>query len=156
MKILSVEVCKHRFGKKITYTEQTDGVHYNASYLWMRHLLKERGLRAGIFASLSDLKSDYIYEVKKDVDEGIVGADVYSSLFPSVIDKVLNRHRKITATEWNDFYDWQLMPAYFRVFGKLPVAISYAYGNDMFKGGVTQMLGGRNSSINRDYNYDNI
>ena len=138
----------------MTYTEQTDGIHYFDGYLWIRSQLIERGLRAGIFASLDDLRSDYIYDIKKDVDNGLIGVDVYSSLLPSFMDKLLKRRRRITESEWKEFYDWLLMPAYFRVFGKIPKAVSYAYGNDMFKGGAHQFLGGRNSRINGCYNYE--
>ena len=149
-----IEICKHRYGKQMTYTEQTDGVHYEDSYPWIRSLLKERGLKAGIFASLGDLKSRKIYEVKEDVENGIFGVDVYSSLLPSVLDKVMHRHRRISESEWNDFYDYQIMPAYFRVFGRFPIAVSYAYGNDKFKKAVTQFLGGRNSGVGAGYMYD--
>lgn len=138
----------------MTYTEQTDGAHYYDSYLWMRSQLIERKLRAGMFISLDDLRSDYIYAIKKDVDNGLIGVDVYSSLIPSFVDKVLKRRRKIKESEWFDFYNWQLFPAIYQVFGKPPMAVSYAYGNDMFKDSAYQFLGGRNSRFDGCYEYD--
>lgn len=54
MEIQSLEICRHRYGKRMTYTEQTDGLHYEESYLWMREMLVKRGIKAGVFVSLKD------------------------------------------------------------------------------------------------------
>ena len=147
MEIQSLEICRHRYGKRMTYTEQTDGLHYEESYLWMREMLVKRGIKAGVFVSLKDLRSDSILAFKDDVERGVVGADVYSSIYPRMIDRLRKKHRKVGEKEWNDFYYLHLMPAYYRIFGRLPIAISYAYGNDTYKNSVHQCLGGRNSGV---------
>ena len=154
MEFDGIVVCKHRYGNKMTYTEQTDGVHFNESYRWMTESLKVRKLRAGIFVTMSDLKSDYITRVKDDVDSGLIGADMYSSIYPSLLDRVCKTHRRMTGEEWQNFYYQALMPAYYRVFKRLPISISYAYGNDTYKDSICEFLGGRNSGTDGDHTYE--
>ncbi len=154
---LSVEICKHRYGKKITYTEQTDGVAYNTSYLPIRDMLGNNGIRGGIFLSLKDLKTKYVQEVFSD--RKLIWADEYSSIYPSFSWKLMNKvkmkpkQKNISEKEWSNYYKNSLLPPFLSVFGRKPVALSYAYGNDSFKDYQTQYLGARNSGTDGNTNY---
>ena len=48
----NVEICPHRLGKRMTYTEQTDGVLYNISYPQFTALAKTRGIKLGCFYNI--------------------------------------------------------------------------------------------------------
>lgn len=157
MEPMTIEVCKHRYGKKMTYTEQTDGVSYDVSYHCIRDLLGKYNLKGGCFVCLDDLRSNYMREVLED-DETI-WVDQYSSILPSFFEKIARKlhlkcgNKTITRQLWETFYYENLYPSFIHATGRKPVALSYAYGNDTFKDYMTQYLGARNSEVDGNTNY---
>lgn len=155
---MTVEVCKHRYGKKMTYTEQTDGVSFGTSYLPIRDLLGEHNLKGGIFVSLDDLRRDYMSKVIED--EKTIWVDQYSSIYPSYFERIIKKlhlrrgnNKTISRDFWEEHYYEYLMPYFIQVTGRKPVAMSYAYGNDTYKDYQTQYLGARNSGVDGNTNY---
>ena len=152
-----VEVCNHRLGKKMTYTDQTDGLHYSdstASYIPYTTMAKTRNIKVGCFVGLSSAISDPDGIIKSDYNSGNIWLDAYS-LAPNIQDKVIHpsQYGNITQEEWNAAYNNYLYPNFYAFTGKKPVALSYSYGTDNFKAYVTQFLGARNSLISGNTDY---
>lgn len=137
----NVEVCAHRLGKKMTYTEDTDGLHTESSYIPFVSIAKERNIKVSIFsgAKISGTTEDI---VKNDYLNEKIWLDIYS-LTPNIADKVTN-HEQISKEEWDAAYDY-IYTNFYEFTGKKPVALSYAYNNTTFKDYTTQFLGGRKS-----------
>lgn len=154
---LHIEVCKHRHGKQMTYTEQTDGVKYFVSYQSIRDLLANYNLKGGIFLSLEDLRSGYMSVVLED--EKTIWLDQYSSIYPSALEIILSklhlmRKNKIILRQyWELYYAEELLSSFQKATGRKPVALSYSYGNDSFKDYLTTYLGARNSGVSGNTSY---
>jgi hypothetical protein len=144
----NVEICAHRLGKKMTYTEQTDGLHTELSYTPFMNMAKARNIKVGCFMAYGEKVID---TVRADYVENKLWIDLYS-LTPSLRDKTINR-LPITQEEWNIAYYNELLPFFREQLNKKPVALSYSYGNDSFKNYVTQLLGARNSNYYYETDY---
>lgn len=157
----NVEICPHRLGKRMTYTEQTDGVLYNISYPQFTALAKTRGIKLGCFYNIGYTDPSVADEsvraiVKNDAENGDVWFDIYS-MTESLFYKITNR-LSISEQEFINAYQTELLPSYQSVFGvdKKPLCLSYAYGNESFSNYITQyFLGARNSGYNADTDYGN-
>lgn len=148
-KDFNVEVCAHRLGKKMTYTEQTDTQQVGNSYTPFMTLAKARNIKVGCFLLLTVPISDA--EMKSDYDGGYIWFDAYS--YTSELASKISGGQTITQEEWNAAYQNTLFPNFFGFLGKKPVALSYAYGNQTFADYITQLLGGRNSGISGNTSY---
>lgn len=147
-----VEICPHRFGKQMTYTDQTDGFQFSRSYSQYMALAKERGVKVGVFASYSDMSNSSIQLAIDDYNNGDLWIDEYS-LCPSLQEKITN-YESPTEQEFITAYNTELLPAFVNTFGRKPVALSYSYGVTGFNGAVCPLyLGGRNSAYNGDTDY---
>ena len=147
-----VEVCQHRLGKQMTYTEQTDGLNFDVSYSQFMALAKARNIKVGAFASYYELNHANINIAKNDKNNGHLWVDEYS-LCPSLYDKITH-YESPTEQEFISAYNSELLPNFISVFGNKPVALSYAYGQEGFRNSVCQLcLGARNSWYegNTDY-----
>ena len=143
-----VEVCAHRLGKKMTYTEQTDGLHTELSYNPFMALAKARNIRVGCFMTVNDAVTD---QVRADLAENKIWLDAYS-MTSSLRDKIVHG-LPITREEWDVAYYGSILPTFRAVTGKKPVALSYSYGNQTFREYTTQLLGARNSSYTWQTDY---
>lgn len=148
-----VSVCDHRFGKSMTYTEQTDTIQ-SASYSWFVNYAKSKGIKVGCFALLSNPISDPNGVIKSDLDAGDIWLDAYS-LAPNIASKITQSGTagQITEEEWDEAYNDYIYPNFFAFTGKKPVALSYSYGNTTFQDYTEQFLGCRNSAYNGDTDY---
>lgn len=154
----NVEVCAHRYGKKMTYTEQTDGLNYvsqtTPSYSWFVGYAKSKGVKVGCFAGLSSGFNDPDGVIRSDLDNGYIWIDLYSWA-PNIASKLPESGTagQITQEEWNVAYNDYLLPAFQQLTGKKPVCLSYSYGNSSFQNYITQLLGARNSAVVGDTDY---
>ena len=128
-----IEVCAHRLGKKMTYTEQTDGVRTRNGFSCMQFLslAKSRNIKGGAFFSYYDPTFGSLTEIKQNVTDGHLWVDEYS-LAPSTYNKITN-FISPTEQEFFDSYNTELLPVFMENFGKKPVALSYSYGQNGFK-----------------------
>lgn len=154
----NVEVCAHRHGKKMTYTEQTDGLYYihptTPSYSWFVGYAKSNGIKVGSFAGLASGMEDPDGIIRSDLDNGHIWIDLYSWA-PNIADKLwrTGTEGQVTEEEWNEAYEEYLLPAFLQLAEKKPVCLSYSYGNTSFQNYITQLLGARNSSYNANTDY---
>lgn len=147
-----VEVCSHRLGKQMTYTEQTDGLNFDVSYSQFMALAKARNIKVGAFASYYELNHANINIAQNDKNNGHLWVDEYS-LCPSLYDKITH-YESPTEQEFISAYNSELLPNFISVFGKKPVALSYAYGQEGFRNVVCPLyLGARNSAYNGNTDY---
>lgn len=149
----NVEVCAHRYGKSMTYTEQTDGQQNEGQYLsyqWLVPIAKQKGIKVGIFAMLNGSISS-AGGLREDYDNEDVWLDAYSYV-PNLAQK-MSQGEVITEEEWNEAYNTYIYPNFYAFTGKKPVALSYSYGNHTFQQYITQFLGGRNSGTSNNTDY---
>lgn len=148
----NVEVCNHRLGKKMTYTEQTDGLGTSTSYDTFMELAKNRNIKTGCFLRLDSSVSNL--DAKLDYQNGRIWFDAYS-LAPNIQDKIINpsQYGTITQEEWNAAYNNYILPNFYDFIGKKPICLSYSYGTSNFSDYITQFLGARNSAISNDTDY---
>lgn len=145
-----VEVCNHRYGKAMTYTDQTDSLQLAISYTPYMTLAKSKGVKVGCFAYISDFGSVSFQNAKQDYENGKLWLDLYS--YCSSLQYKIEHHETITEQEFEGAYTNELFPAYLAAIGKKPVCLSYAYGNDSFKDYVIpKFLGARNSEPDPNY-----
>ena len=151
-----IEVCAHRLGKKMTYTDCTDqfriGESYG-SYEGITALAKARGIKLSFFGrNLEFGSTSFENVIKPDIESGAIWADMYS--WTISLSEKLYHGDDITEEEWNYAYNNELLPLYFNALGKKPLALSYSYGNDSFKDYVIpKYLGARCSGSSRDTSY---
>lgn len=147
-----VEVCQHRYGKSMTYTEQTDTLRLGTSYEWFTQLAKDRGIKVGAFAMYNDYANSQFPIVKEDIINNNLWLDVYS--YTPELAKKFTTGEIITKEEFDNAYNTILLPYYARAIGKKPIALSYSYGNTTFKDYVVdKFLTARNSGISGNTNY---
>lgn len=130
-----IQVCTHRYGKSMTYTEQSDqfrgGAEDIVSYA------ASKGIKVGVFwgmpqdTTYRDLALPYF-------NNGQMWLDVYcypeNSNGGTVTREQYETQRDLL---WERMHEW---------FGIRPVAMSYAYGNQTYVDYVTpDFLAGRNS-----------
>lgn len=147
-----IEVCPHRLGKQMTYTEQTDGLNFDVSYSQFMALAKARNIKVGAFASYYELNHANINLAQNDKNNGHLWVDEYS-LCPSLYDKITH-YESPTEQEFIFAYNSELLPNFISVFNNKPVALSYAYGQEGFRNAVCPLyLGARNSAYNGNTDY---
>lgn len=136
----------------MTYTEQTDGLNFDVSYSQFMALARARNIKVGAFASYYELNHANINIAQNDKNNGYLWVDEYS-LCPSLYDKITN-YESPTEQEFISAYNSELLPNFISVFGKKPVALSYAYGQEGFRNAVCPLyLGARNSAYNGNTDY---
>lgn len=148
----NVEVCAHRLGKKMTFTEQSDRIMPSTSFPWIYALSQTYNLKIGFFAIYSDFATQGWGTAKIALDAGNIWLDEYS-LVPSIYEKIVNSE-VITENEFNSAYNQELLPYFMSAIGKKPVCMSYAYGTDNFKDYVIpKYLAARNSYTDEHTDY---
>ena len=151
----NIAICSHRYGKKMAYTEQTDGQQNTGAYLsyqWLVPYAKALGIKVGIFADLRGGIS-IAGGIKEDYDNGDIWLDAYS-LVDTIQSYIVNNQTELITQElWNAAYYNDILPVFKNFTGKKPVAMSYSYGRDGFKSLITQLLGARNSEENGNTDY---
>lgn len=139
-----VIVCPHRYGKKMTYTEQSDRIFPSTTFPWIYGLAQSYGLKIGFFAIYTDFEDANFQDAKDALIADKVWFDEYS-MAPSIETKIIN-HQTITEGEFRNAYTETLLPAFHGAVGKKPVCLSYAYGTQTFQDYVCPLyLGARNS-----------
>lgn len=152
----NVEVCNHRLGKTMTYTDQTDG--YNVNYqgqntfrLYM-NLAKARNIKVGCFMGLSTPIDDIGGLIMQDYKDNKLWLDAYS--YTTELAPKITTGGTITEEEWNNAYETVLLPNFYNFLKKKPVALSYSYENTTFANYVLpQLLCARNSAKTQDTDY---
>lgn len=151
-----VEICAHRLGKQMTYTDQTDG--YNVQYGYVNtfsaymQLAKARNIRVGCFMGLSTPVNDVGGLIMADYKNNRLWLDAYS--YTTELAPKITTGQTITEQEWNNAYNNTLLPNFYNFLSKKPVALSYSYGNDSFKNYVIpKLLCARNSGKNTETDY---
>lgn len=152
----NIEICNHRLGRVMTYTEQTDG--YNIIYqgqntfrLFM-NLAKVRNIKVGCFLGLSVPINDFDGLLKQDYVDGKLWLDAYS--YTTELAPKITTGQPITEEEWDNAYTTTLLPNFYNFLKKKPVALSYSYGNATFADYVIpKLLCARNSGRNQDTDY---
>lgn len=140
----NVSVCAHRLGKKMTYTDQTDGLNFSISYFQYMALAKARNIKVGAFTSYYEMDNVNLPSAIADYNNNKLWIDEYS-LCPSLYDKITH-YQSPTEEEFIYAYNNELLPSFLRAFGRKPVALSYSYGQEGFKNSVCpRYLGARNS-----------
>ena len=163
----NVEICTHRFGKSMTYTEQSDGLqnqgnasdidlpNVNYTYQWIVPYAKSKNVKLGYFAAIGSPIND-AGGVKSDLKGGYIWLDAYS-LTPNLQDYIIPGYahygEPITQELWNAAYNEYVYPNFVGFTGKKPIALSYSYGTDTFSQYITQFLAGRNSGKSTYPNY---
>lgn len=142
----NVEVCAHRLGKKMTYTEDTDGFRDSTVFDWaMESLVLPNNIKWSIFLAQRN-DSTRNAEIKSYIEQGIIWGDLYF-LAPHSPEDTVDRQ------EYEEYRDIYLAWCE-SVFGIRPNSISYSYGNYGFKSYIgNDFLGGRNSSALGDTDY---
>lgn len=148
----NVEVCKHRLGKKMTYTENTDVLPTLVSK-YILPLAVERGIKTSAFVDYSS--PSWAYGTNMDAyngypmqqwRNGLLWCDEYFYPEPS------NQYTQ-EAVE-NAYYN-KVLPWFSNQFGgRKPVALAYSVGQTSYSDYVKPFfLGGRNSSIGGQTDY---
>lgn len=139
-----VEVCNHRLGKDMTYTEDTDGIR--GALNWILPLAESKGIKYSAFLynkdsalNIPSVISEYINNNKLWVDSYF-----YTPQSPG---------GTITQSIYEEYRDLYL-DLFNRLFGIRPIAISYAYGNiSCSEYAKSDFLVGRNSGRTLDTDY---
>lgn len=144
----NIEVCAHRLGKKMTYTEQTDvqNVWYNSinTFSAFIEMAKAKSIKVGCFLDLSSSIIDHNNYIINNYVDGKLWLDAYS--YTNELAEKIEHGGTITEEDFNNAYNNTLLPNFYNFLKKKPVTLSYAYGNDSFKDFVIpKFLGGRNS-----------
>lgn len=135
-----VEVCNHRYGKAMTYTEQTDMMKSN-TFPTVKALAQQYGIRIGAFVNGTQPTFDTIsyQDMLPDIRSGLLWVDVYWRYGGETNQTEVNEATFNTenANQVNLFK---------AAFGRKPVAFSYGLGNYTYKDYVgNKYLAGRNS-----------
>lgn len=136
---VDAELCAHRLGKKMTYTEQSDTFRGGAEDIMA--YADNLGIKLGVFWGMST-NSAYRDLALPYVIKGMMWIDAYSN--PTGASELGQINRDVYEAQKDALLqrinDW---------FGKRPIALSYAYGNDSYKDYIeNDFLGGRNSNKN--------
>lgn len=136
-----VEVCKHRHGKKMTYTEQSDQVRGEVCGQ-VFNLAEEFGIKVGAFMYFGNYGNQYVARAK-----GLIP----NLFWPDIYFYTPNASGgTITEEMYVDYRDNYHIPLFQQNFGRVPNSFSYSYGNMSFKDYAIadgKWLGGRNSGI---------
>lgn len=148
-----VEICAHRLGKKMTYTECTDQFRFdtvvdNVNYFdWIMNIMRTRGIKPSFFARYSDLYHSRFTLAREMFNDGDLWIDEYS--WSPELDEKISTGANITPEEFIQSYNNTLLPPFIENLNRKPVCLSYSYGNTSFQDGVCPLyLGARNSAYN--------
>ena len=147
----NVEVCTHRLGKSMTYTDNTDTLYNASTYVPYMAMAKARNIKTSCFLRLNDTVDDLGGAVTSDYVNNKIWLDAYS--YVDEISYKITHGEAITENEWNSAYNNSILPNFFAFCHKKPVALSYAYGNNTFKDYAIQFLAARNSQVIGDTDY---
>lgn len=140
----NIEICAHRLGKKMTYTETTD--YFPQESIQIAELFKNNGIKASCFAS--QINGSSLNNVLKSyVNSKDIWVDLYfysEHTLPGVI---------VTEEQFLNDLNTLCLPFFIDTFGKKPVTLSYANGNISYSEyAKPYFLGGRQSEV--DYHTD--
>ena len=152
-----VEVCAHRYGKRMTYTDQSDQlklcngitdfdtqVEKGKSYDWITEIAKARGLKIGFFAYYAEPKQADFAKALADWQAGHIWIDQYS--WTPELGRKISTGANITPEEFREAYETYLLPKFLAATGHNPLALSYSYGNHTFEDATCPLyLAGRQS-----------
>ena len=100
----NIEVCAHRLGKKMTYTEQSDvqNVWYNSinTFSTFIEIAKAKSIKVGCFIDLSNPVRDYNDYIIDNYIDGKLWLDAYS--YTNELDDKIRHRGIITEEEFND------------------------------------------------------
>lgn len=119
----SVEVCKHRLGRKMTYTEDTDLIRGNCKN-WILPLMKSKGIKYSNFSYGGSLLEDHAF-FKQYIADGDLWLDIYFYT-PNAAGGTISQEMY---EEYRDL-NFEVFQKYF---GIRPIAYSYSYGNPSFR-----------------------
>ena len=155
----NIEVCSHRYGCSMAYTEQTDDLKNTSPdtpYTWIVPYAKSKNIKVGGFVNVNKGQISPMNGLKEDYDNGYIWLDAYS-LTPNLAEYIrpTGSHygEDITQEMWNEAYNNYILPIFYNFTGVKPIALSYSYGKDTFKNYILQFLGARNSNNNGNTNY---
>lgn len=85
----NLKVCPHRFGKRMTYTDQTDCLCLGFSYEPYMTLAKQYNIKVGAFISIYDFNDSRFIIAEKDYHDGDLWIDEYS-MCNELENKIIN------------------------------------------------------------------
>lgn len=141
----NIEVCAHRLGKKMTYTESTDTLKLDVSYDWILEQAKSRNIKVSAFAYYAEIKTSSFSKAKNDYDNGRLWLDIYG-YWSNVSDTN-------TKEEWDAAYTAYMLPNFIEALNKKPIAMSESYNSEAFKNYTTQLLVFKDSNPQSASNY---
>lgn len=142
----NVEVCAHRYGKKMTYTDQSDQLKLagslnieeqiakGRSYNWIVALAKKYGIKIGFFVYYSEPNQEDFSIALNDLHNNYIWLDQYSYA-PELRNKISSGDM-ISIDEFQNAYYNTLLPPFLKTVGYKPIALSYSYGNHTFEDAV--------------------
>lgn len=147
----NIEVCDHRLGKKMTYTENTDVLPTLVSQ-YILPLAVERGIKTSAFVDYESPDSPYGTNMDANNGypmqqwrDGLLWCDNY--FFPHPANDFSQ------AAVEDGYYNYHL-PWFVNRFGKKPVALAYSNGETSYSEYLKPFfLGGRNSGYNGTTEY---
>lgn len=143
----NVDVCTHRLGKSMTYTEQSDGFHSGAEDITA--LFAQKGIKTGVFwPTVSSETTSYRDLALQYIANGLMWIDAYCNPANSA-----DREHVVTQQEYEAARD-AVLSRVLDWFNIRPVAMSYANGNDTYKDlAIEDFLACRNSNKNGGTTY---
>lgn len=145
----AVEVCKHRYGCKMTYTEQSDQIRNEVSGQVL-NLAEEFGIKVGAFMFYGNYGNQYAEQAKRLIQDNLFWPDIYFYTPNSSGDEPVSQEMYI------DYRDNYHIPNFLQNYGRVPNALSYSYGDTSYEDYAIadgKWLGGRNSGIDGDTPY---
>ena len=132
-----IEICPHRLGKSMTYTEQSDTFRAGAEAI--SSYAESKGIKVGVFWGMSD-DASYAAIAKPLMDAGKMWIDAYCHPTNSQVSGTIIT-REVYEEERNKL--WARIGEWF---GIRPVAMSYNSGNTSYADYIVpDFLAGRNS-----------
>ena len=146
----NIEVCDHRYGKAMTFTEQTDKLRANC-FSQVMELASSINIRVGAFCNnmLSTTIGDNVNDndVKPWINNGTLWLDIYWRYVGMASDTVVDEQTYRTNCDAQ-------IERFLQRWGRLPIAMSYALGNTSYKNYTKQdFLGARQSGVNGATDY---
>ena len=146
-----VEVCTHRYGKLMAYTDQTDTIRNTNVYSWYSGLAQARNIKVGAFVAYSDFGN--FPQIISDINNNKLWCDLYSQ---TTAPELLLDEETATEANFNNYYNTLWKPSFLAGIGKLPCALSYRAGKTFFSQYVSEhFLAGRNSNVDGNTDYGN-
>ena len=144
-----VEICAHRLGKSMTYSDSTDSINRQVVYDWFMGLAKARNIKMGAFLTYSDFQNfPFILD---DYRSGKIWFDIYSQ---TPAPELLLDEETATEENYDNYYHSVWKPSFLSGIGLPPTAISYRIGLTYFEDYVPKyFLAGRNSAVNNNTDY---